>query len=310
MLTAVTGLMPVIALIALGWLIHRLGIVDGAGRGGIERLVYFVLFPALIVLTLARAEFGAIPWQALGLTLFLAVIAMGALCLALRRPLQAWLSFDGRAFTSLFQGATRWNTFVAVALVGSLFGSEGLALISVAIVAMVPVLNLMAVFVLSHYAGGTRPPLRILFKEIARNPLIWSCVVGLLLSVLGLVPVGPVATTLEVLGAAALPVGLLAVGAGLDVSALRRPNAVHAVAIALRLVVMPAIGIVIALSLGLEGAALGTALVALSVPTASNAYIIAKQLGGDAKLMAEIITLQTIGAAVTLPLWLTLMAVA
>ncbi|MEJ8573398.1 AEC family transporter [Microbaculum marinum] len=309
MLTALESLLPVLVVIAAGWAVRRFGLIDEAGRTGIDRLAYYVLFPCLIVLTLGLADYGVLSWRALGATLFLSVVTMGALCLMLQPLLRSAIGLEGPAFTSVFQGATRWNTFVALALAGSLFGTEGLTLIAVAIVAMVPVLNLMAVVVLSHYAGGARPPLLVLVREIARNPLIIACVIGLVLSTTGLRPAGPVAATLDILGRAALAIALVAVGMGLDIRALRRPRARHLIGTALRLLVMPLIGFGYATVFQLSGAALGTAIVALAAPTAANAYLLARQLGGDDRLMAEIITLQTICATVTLPMWLTLLVV-
>jgi len=308
--TAMTSLLPVLIVIATGWALHRFRIIDDAGRGGIDRLAYYVLFPALIVLTLSRADYGALPWQALGATLLLSVVTMGAICLALYPVLKNRFGVSGPAFTSVFQGATRWNTFVALALAGSLFGAEGLTLVAVAIVAMVPVLNLMAVTVLAHFAGSSRPPALMLAKEIARNPLILACVVGLLLSLAGIEPTGPIAAALDIFGRASLALALVAVGLGLDLTALRRPGPAHFISSGLRLLAMPAIGVGFASLFGLGGHALGTAVVALAVPTAANGYVLARQMGGDARLMAEIITLQTIGAAVTLPVWLALVSIA
>ena len=84
---------------------------------------------------------------------------MALLCLALRPLLASWLALDGPAFTSLFQGATRWQTFIALAVAGSLFGEFGLALASVAAVAMIPILNVISVWVLARYAAPTPPTL-------------------------------------------------------------------------------------------------------------------------------------------------------
>jgi len=309
MTAALTSLVPVLLVIATGWALRRIGIIDAAGRSGIERLAYYVLFPSLIVLTLASADYGALPWQALGMTLLFSVLTMAVLCLALYPVLRTRYHVDGPAFSSVFQGATRWNTFIALALCGSLFGTDGLALIAVAIVAMVPLLNLMAVLVLTQFSGSTRPPLAVLIKEIARNPLIVACVIGLLVSLTGLKPIGVIGATLDIFGRASLGVALLAVGLGLDASSLRRPKAAHVISTGLRLLAMPAIGLGFATLFGLEGPALGTAVISLAVPTAANGYVLARQLGGNADLMAEIITLQTMGAAITLTGWLALLAI-
>ena len=114
---------------------------DEAQRAGLERLVYYVLSPALLMHTLANAPLGSVPVGAVGAALAGAVILMSLLCLALL-PL---LRVDGPAFTSVFQGATRWQTFIALAVASGLHGETGVTLAAVAMIAMIPLLNVINV---------------------------------------------------------------------------------------------------------------------------------------------------------------------
>jgi predicted permease len=107
---------------------------------------------------------------------------------------------------------------------------------------------------------------------------------------------------LDMLGRAALAAGILAAGAGLDLSALRRPGIALGGATVLRLVGMPLLAALFAGMLGVSGPALAVAIIATAVPTATASYVLARRMGGDAKLISEIITLQTVAAVVTLPL--------
>jgi predicted permease len=138
------------------------------------------MFPALLIGTLMRADLTKVPVLAVGGTLAASVVVMMLLCFALR-PLLA-RTMDGPAFTSLFQGATRWHTFVALPLAGNMFGDLGLAIASVALVAMTPLLNVVNVLVLLRYASPGRPDWRAVLLAIVQNPMIWSCVVGILLN--------------------------------------------------------------------------------------------------------------------------------
>jgi predicted permease len=189
-----------------------------------------------------------------------------------------------------------------------LFGQRGVALTAVAIAAMVPLLNTLALFVFVRYVGGpTQTPSQIL-RTFLTNPFIWSCAIGLALNpVSGLTP-DPLLETAEILGRPALAAGLIVVGAGLDVRSLARPRPVHLLALALKLVAMPVIAGSLARSFGISGADLAVVVIAASVPTASAAYLLARQLGGDAPLMAEILTQQTVAAAITMPVMLALLA--
>src|SRR5881227_2516366 len=179
MLAVIAALVPVFLLIATGFALRRWLIQQDAHWIGLERILYYVMFPALLIESLSRADLAKVPVLAVGGTLLTAVLLMSALCLALR-PLSArYLGADGPAFTSLFQGATRWQTFVALAVAGNLYGDLGLALASVAMVAMIPVLNALAVWVLVRYASTSTPDWRAVLMTIARNPFIWACFVGL-----------------------------------------------------------------------------------------------------------------------------------
>ena len=308
MLAVVAALIPVFLLIVSGFALRRWLIQQDAHWVGLERILYYVMFPALLVESLSRADLSKVPVLAVGGTLLAAVLLMTVLCLALRPLLAGRLGVGGPAFTSLFQGATRWQTFVALAVAGNLYGDLGLALASVAMVAMIPVLNALAVWVLARYATPARPDWRSILWAIAQNPFIWACGIGLALNPLAAWIPDPAHAFVDALGRSSLALGLLIVGAGLRVAELIHPNTTMFVACALKLVLMPAVAIAIGAGLGLSGINLSVVACCASVPASSNSYVLARQMGGDAPLMAQILTFQTALAAVTMPVILSLVS--
>lgn len=297
-----SSLIPVFLLILAGALLRRLLVPEDGHWIGVERLVYYVLFPALLVQTLARADLAAVPAAGMAAALATAILLMSALCLALRVPLARRLNVDGAAFTSMFQGATRWQTFVALAVADNLYGTEGLALSAVAVVAMIPLLNVINVWVLAHFATPRRPDWRAVLLAILKNPLIWACLIGGALNPVAAFIPAPLTAVLDLLGRSSLPVGLLLVGAGLNPAAAMRPRAATYIATSLKLVLMPSLAVAFGVLLGLGGSSIVVVACCASVPSASNAYVLARQMGGDAPLMAEILTLQTLVAMITMPL--------
>jgi predicted permease len=302
------SLVPVFLVIATGWLSRVTGFVEDKHWMGLEKVTYVIFFPALIIDTLARADLSSVPVIHVGGALIAAILLISTLLLLSRRALARLLSLDGPSFTSLFQGATRWNTFVAIAVAGSLFGQRGVTLMAVAIAAMVPLLNVLALFVLVRYAGGPRQSAGQILRTFVTNPFIWSCAAGLLLNLLVAPLPKPIAGFADVLGRASLSAGLLVVGAGLDIRSMAKPGPAHFLSIALKLFLLPLVAVSVARALGVSGIDIAVTVVAASVPTASGAYVLARQLGGNAPLMAEILTLQTLAAMATMPLMMTLLA--
>jgi hypothetical protein len=137
---------------------------------------------------------------------------------------------------------------------------------------------------------------------VAQNPLIWACVIGLVVNVTHL-PLPKVwHDVAEALGRSSLGIGLLVTGAGLHLEGLLRPSLAASIAVMLKLVLMPVLGIALALWFGISDSSLVIVAVCSAVPCASSAYVLARQMGGDAPLLAQIITLQTILAAITMPI--------
>ena len=296
------ALFPVFLLIVGGFVLRRVLIAEDAHWIGLERLLYYVMFPALLIGTMARADLSKVPVAAVGGTMFVSVLLMAALCFALRPLLARTLGMDGPAFTSLFQGATRWQTFVALPVAGNLFGDLGLALASVAMVAMTPVLNVLCVWTLVHYASPNTADWRTVSIAIAKNPLIWACVIGIALNPVASAIPQPVNALIDALGRSSLALGLLIIGAGLRIGEIIRVRPLTLTACVIKLVAMPAVAIALALACGLSGANLTVVVCCTAVPAASNSYILARQMGGDAPLMAQIITVETLIAVVTMPI--------
>lgn len=300
MAVVVSALLPVFLLIVLGFVLRRSLMRLDTQWHGLERLTYYVLFPTLLIQTLVQADLSSVPVAGVGGALMLAALVMSLLCLALR-PLFAQLAIDGPAFTSIFQGATRWQTYVALAVSSNLFGQTGLALASVAMVAIIPLVNVLSVWVLAQYASPGKPSLRTVVMTVVQNPLIWACAIGIAVNVAHL-PLPKIwHDVADALGRSSLGIGLLVTGAGLHLEGLLRPSLAASVAVFLKLVLMPLLAMALALSFGISGSGLVVVAICAAVPTSSSAYVMARQMGGDAPLLAQIITLQTIFAAVTMP---------
>ena len=294
------ALIPIGGVIALGWGLRRSGLVKAELWGGVNRLSYQALLPALLFATISTADYAGLPAGAFLIAVTLGFLVMGAISIAF-----AALPVDGPAFTSLFQGGVRWNGFVLLALAPGAFGPEGAALAALVFAPTVPMINVMCVAVLSIWGESEiRPDARRVAGRIATNPLILACLAGAAANALGLFQAGPVADTAALAGRAALPLILLCIGAGLDFSALKARPKLLALAVALKLVLAPLVFYALGRAFGVEGVALGVLTAVGATPGAAASYVLAREMGGDARLTAGHVTATTMLAFISLPLWI------
>jgi predicted permease len=299
MLPFLQALFPVIIIVALGRLLSARKVIDSAGWRGIERISYYLLFPALIIREIAHAPFETAPWK-LALALIFAQLIMGSI------GLLAGEARGKAAKGSIIQSNVRWTAFVSLSLSGALFGSEGLALVAISAAAMIPIANILSVWALTRYADIDPARTPNVFRDLLTNPLIIACVIGIVLNVLKLPPTGIADKTFQLLGQSVIALGLLTAGAGIDFDALKRAGLRTAFWSVIRLTGLPLAALGIGLALGLPQLHILIAVLCTATPTATNGYILAKQLGGDAPLSANLIAVQTFLSVLSMPLIYTL----
>ena len=286
-------LLPDFSLILLGLLLHRFTGWDAAFWAGLEKLVYFVLFPCLLFYATSRAP---LDFHTTGKMLQVALltclcgIALGWLGKPLFRP-------GHMLFESGVQTAFRFNSFIALAIASRLAGDQGTALIALVIGFCVPLANFAAVHALVHRNGG-------LGRELIKNPLLIATLSGLSCNLLGIVLPEFVAATLSRIGTASIALGLMTVGAGLRLTALREGKAIAAYFISIKLLALPTLAWMIGSAFGLPPLQLQIIVMFSALPTASTAYVLAARMGGNGPFVAFLISAGTLVSALTLPLWL------
>lgn len=300
MTTIVLSLIPVFLLIVAGYVFKRTGWMPDAFWPAAERMTYFVFFPALLVQNTAKAHLAGIAIGPMAAALIGPLLLVSAVAVLLR----PWLSADGPSFTSAFQGNIRPNTYLGIAGAAALYGDAGLTLTALAIVCCVPTVNLLSVAALLRFAppASARSGWRTLAGTVLRNPLIVAPLIGAGLNASGIGSPPVIGPFLDILGRAALPVGLMAVGAGLDLAAVRPAGRLVAVTALVKLLVLPALTFAAGQLLGLGPLALAVAVLYATLPVSASSYVLARQMGGNAQLMAGIITATTLAAALTMPL--------
>lgn len=295
------ALIPVFGLIVLGYLLRRINFPGDTFWAQAEKFTYFLLFPAMLIYKLTNAERGGVELGSIAMivVLFLLIVS---LILVVLHLIFKW---SGAIFTSIYQGGIRFNSYVGLAAVSELFGDAYLPSAAVAMAIMIPLINILCILVFSIWGEKEIKGVSGILKAIVTNPLIVACGVGITFNMMGVGFYPVVDGMIKPLSQLALPMGLMAVGAGLNLKALRGASTSFVVSSVVKLLVFPIVSVIILKILEVDPVTTTVVILLSCLPTASSSYILARQLGGDADLMATIVSGQTLLAIVTIPLMVT-----
>ncbi|OCX64561.1 permease [Thioclava sp. SK-1] len=297
---------PTFLLIVLGFGLRRGGIPSVEFWNINDRIVYWVFMPALFFAKISAVDLHSAPLGDFAFILYAGLFG----AIAFGWIMQKLCGYDPAQGTCVIQGASRFNTFVGLAIAGSLFGNEGLQIAVLGSALLVPVVNVSIVTLMASMLGGGQGG-RVLatVKELLRNPLILSIAVGMVFNLLGWHEIPVLHETARVLGQGTLPVMLLCVGANLRLDGLDAAVGPVIWATVGKLLVFPALVFAAVYIVHPQEIVAQVAMIYAALPVAVSAYSLARQMRADAPLMAAMITAQTIAAFVTIPLTLALMAI-
>ena len=298
---AVAAILPVFIVITIGHVVKRLNIVPESSWAAVNSFGYWILYPSFLFSTVASADFSGPDTVSFLTCLLIGFSLAGVWGLSQR----LWYRSSGPTFTSIFQASVRWNGFIVLASAPALYGEKGTALIALGFGPVVAFVNLMSVMVMSRWADNdVQPTLRGALGEVMRNPLVLGSLAGLITNLSGASAyLGPVEPALQLLGRAAMPIALVSVGAALTFSGLARSPVPLAMGAVSKLVVAPVLMLGTAMALGLSPLHTAVAVGVASMPSAPASYVLAREMGGDAPLMAALVTATTLAALITIPLW-------
>ena len=298
---------PVFLLMVLGYLLHgKKWLLDTGFADKMNTFVFQLALPVQIFESLITADFREV-WDG-GAVLFclvvtaLSILIMMGLALTRKKPLRAEFIQAGYRSSQALLGA---------ALMQNLYGHNGpLALI---IIGSVPLYNAAAVLLLTLLSptGGRldRAAVGRALGGIARNPIILAIAAGAVWSVLEIPMPAMLGRAVASLGATATPLGLLALGASIDLkkaAALWRPTLTCSL---FKLVLFAAMFLPAAIFLGYRGELLVAILVMLGSPTTVSSFTMARSMGHDGTLSAGAVMMTTVCSAFTFTLWLYLLRV-
>ncbi|MCX4079553.1 AEC family transporter [Rickettsia rhipicephali] len=294
--------LPIFLITLLGSIIKNKWLTSEEFWRGIEKLSYFVLFPAMLFNYVSTADLSVASISKLVAALIISTILVSIGLIIYQKK----YNIDKVQFTSIFQGSIRYNSYIFFGVSSPLLGPSGLSIVAVISSYMIIFTNILSVMIFAYYipnksvTNTIRTSFVLMMKLIVRNPLIIASLVGFVFNYSNLELHLGLKKTLDSLSNAALAIGMLNVGAGLNFTI--RQELLHNVMLTsfVKLVVFPLVSVVVLWLMSIDGLDRSVGILYSCLPCASTAYVLSRQLDGDPDSMASIITFTTFFSVVTI----------
>ena len=296
-------IVPIFAVVALGWLARRRRYIPTEFLAPANRLVYHLAIPAMIFRAISKGTFSARFDVRVIVISLVAVLFMFVFAWCLGRVLR----FRGGSLATFVQNATHGNLgYIGLAVAFYHLGETGLVRASIIAGFLIILQNFLSVCILqvqSQTIAWGQNLGRVLGK-IALNPIILSAIAGIVFSVCRWpVPI-VIGRSLDILGNLALPTALLIIGASLSFDLMRSEFAAVMCTGLLKLLALPFVGWSIYRFSGIDPAVFLPGLILLASPTATVTYVMAREMNGDTDFAVAAISFSTLVSALTFFIWL------
>jgi len=290
MIDILTALIPIFSLIMIGYFFKKIKFPSHDFWPQADKLTYYILMPSLLIYKLSTASINSTNSTNYVLTALITIFIV-LLILFIFNKL---FNFQVDSFTSIVQGGIRFNTYVFLALADAILGDNGIVLAAILLTFVIPFINILCISTFALYISQNKLTFMYFFKSIVTNPLIIACFIGGTINFLNIsIPV-VLENTLDILGQAALPLGLLSIGFGLVLKEIKSSKKDIIVSSFAKHLLTPIIMFFIANAFSLDKEMIAVLLIFSVLPTAPSSFILARQLGGNISLMSSIITIQTL----------------
>jgi len=284
------ALIPIFSLIMIGYFFKRIKFPSYEFWPHADKLTYYILMPSLLIYKLSTASLDSLNSIDYILTALISIFIVLLILMLLNK----FFDFDEASFTSIVQGGIRFNTYVFLAIVDAVLGDNGIILAAILITFAIPTINVFCISTFAIYITDNKLTFLYLLKSVIKNPLILGCLIGGSINFLGVELPIIIGNTIQILGQAALPLGLLSIGFGLVLREIKSSKKDIVVSSFAKFVLMPVVMFFVAQFFGLNNEMIAVLLIFAVMPTAPSAFILARQLGGNIGLMSSVITVQTL----------------
>lgn len=299
LLFGINIVLPIFLLILIGMFLKKVGLLKEDFISAGTSLVYYCALPVRIFQDVASSDFHTMT----NVKFILFILGITLAGFAGIWLLSIKLCPDIKKRGAFIHSAFRGNyVYVGLPITQNILGLSVVPCTVLVITFVIPLYNILGVIVLSYYnQEGQKVNIKKLLLDILKNPLILAVLIGLPFSFLQLKLPEFVNETLDYLGAIATPLALLFIGASIRYKEFLKNFGLSMKAAVMKVILQPLLFVPLSILLHFTAEEIVTSYVMLAVPTAMNAYIVTRKLGGDEEVSAGIIVATLLLTIVTIP---------
>lgn len=292
-------LFPVFAIIFLGTVLKQTGFVKQDFFSASDRIVYYILFPAMLFWKIGTGQ----PSAGIDLSLFAAALCAVLLVFALSTLyiiLSRLPAFQAGSFS---QSCYRFNTYIGMAIILKISGDEGVLLFAVMIGFIIPVINLLSVGILiwfSEKTYSTKEKFQRLMRALVTNPIILGCLAGIGFSMTGVNLPLFIDNTLSLVSMLTLPLALISIGSAFSLKRIGGYLLPSVVASMFKMILLPAAGFFFMTAFDITGTAFHAGIIFFCLPTSTAIYVLSSQMNSDTELASASIVVSTLFSILSL----------
>ncbi len=284
---------PLFVLLFLGSILKKIKITNDLYLKTSDKLIYFIFFPAMLFWKIGGSS--SKDGISLGLCLsgIIAIFSIYILSLISMKIFKV-SNFQAGTFS---QSCYRFNTYFGVAIVINTLGESGIRHFGILIGLVIPLINVLAVSTLIWYSGNDlnfKEKMNYLLKALISNPLIISCVAGIIYSRLNIGFPVFVDNTFSLMSSVTLPLALISIGGSLSFKGIKNDMRVSLLASFFKLLALPLIGYALLNIFNVTGIPFKTGMIFFALPASTAIYVLSSQLNSDTELASSSIMLSTL----------------
>lgn len=299
LIISLNAVMPFIIYIGYGYILKSFGAVEPEFMKKVNSMLFTAFFPFLLFNNLYKTgeiEFGGkLLWATLA-------IICGAILVSVFFTIK--YVKDPAKRPVIVQAVFRSNFLLfAVPLAESIFGDEAVSVASLLVSVIVPFFNISTILLFEFFRGGKVKLSRLIIK-VMKNPLIIGAVTGIAFVLLGIKLPRFAEKSIANFSALTTPLACFILGTQLELSSVKNNLKYILPTLFTKLVILPFIALFIAMKIGLSPAERFVMFSVFATPVATSSFPMARNMGGDGTLAGELVVTSTVGAVITLFVWI------